>query len=527
MTSQHAAEQHLSGKSFIGYSEVGTAKTFQHHNPATGEALRPAFAEATSDNVSQAVGLARAAFTSYRSCPPPQKAAFLSAVAAGLRADAEAIIRVADQETALGEARLKGELERTASQLELFARVVEAGDWLDARIETDGPDLRRMLVGLGPVAVFGSSNFPLAFSVAGGDTASALAAGCPVVVKGHPSHPGTSETVARVIVQAARANDLPEGVFSLLQSSKPETSLALVEHPEVAALGFTGSGRVGRILFNAASRRKEPIPAFCEMGSVNPVFILPSALNQSEALAQNLANSLTLGAGQFCTNPGITVLPEGPAGRAFTETFAAEVAALAPATMLNGGIFSAYQKGVERFTDTEGVSLFTPGPEHDEAAKRGAHAVLATDAATFLQHEWLQDEVFGPSTLLVFCQDAAERLAVAKALHGQLTATLHADEAELDAETELLSALSDKVGRLIFGGFPTGVAVNHAMQHGGPYPASTDPRFTSVGSAAILRFAKPICFQDYPDALLPPELKRGNPLDIRRLLNGEHSREAG
>lgn len=510
----------LSGNSFVGFDEVGSSKTFQRHNPATNKTLATSFAEATKEDVDKALRLARQAFASYKQPPAAAKADFLNAIAKGLRDEGEAITEIAGQESGLPQGRLSGELERTASQLELFAQVVQAGDWLDARIDEGEPDTRRMLSALGPVVVFGSSNFPLAFSVAGGDTASALAAGCPVVVKGHPSHPGTSEHVARVILNVAKTAGLPEGVFSLLQSSQPDISIALVTHPDTAAVGFTGSGRVGRILYDAAAKRSEPIPVFCEMGSVNPLFIFESALNDD--LAQAYAGSLTLGAGQFCTNPGIAVLIDSEAARAFATNLAESAADLTPATMLNRGIFKAYCEGLEHLGDTAGTSLLTPAPEHDSSTNRGAHAVLSVDAATFLERDTLQEEVFGPATLLVFCKTEAERLEVARALKGQLTASLHSSEEELAAQPDLLSVLGDKVGRLIFNGFPTGVAVNDSMQHGGPYPASTDPRFTSVGSAAILRFAKPLCYQDCPDALLPPELQRANPLGIRRLVNGSY-----
>ena len=524
----------LTGESFVGFGKTdagktGTGETFRAVNPASNEPLPTAFIEATNKDIERAMTLARAAFTSFRRSAARDKAAFLNRIAAGLRADADAIIRTADEETALGEGRLTGELERTAGQLEEFARVVEDGAWCDARIERgrEGKaDLRRMLTALGPVVVFGSSNFPLAFSVAGGDTASALAAGCPVVVKGHPAHPATSERVARVVLAAARENGLPDGVFSLLQSSRPETSVALVTHPETAAVGFTGSGRVGRILYDAAATRPVPIPVFCEMGSTNPVFVFPGALENAGALAAGLAGSLTLGAGQFCTNPGVTVLVESPEAQTFAETLAQEVASGAPATMLTPGIFGAYRAGLEALLGTEGVDLMGEPLQHDARGNRGAHAVLSTDAATFLNTETLHEEVFGPVTLLIFCKNEAERLEVARNLHGHLTASLHASEAELSDQKELLSVLSDKVGRLIFNGFPTGVAVNHAMQHGGPYPATTDPRFTSVGSAAMLRFAKPVCYQDCPDALLPPELQRANPLGLWRLVDGDRTRAA-
>ena len=525
---QSSGSPKLHGKSFIGFQEKGQGESFQSSNPATNDLLPTEFVEASSQNVDAAVELARHAFETYRLCPAQKKADFLNATASNLRASSADIIAIAQQESALPEGRLTGELERTAGQLELFASLVAEGSWCDARIDEGGQgkaDIRRFLSALGPVAVFGSSNFPLAFSVAGGDTASALAAGCPVVVKGHPSHPGTSERVARVIVETAQQHDLPEGVFSLLQSSVPDISIALVKHSGIAAVGFTGSGKVGRILYDAAAQRPEPIPVFCEMGSINPVFILPSALEDAPSLAAGLANSLTLGAGQFCTNPGITVLIDSSEARAFAKNVAIEVNERNKATMLNAGIFQSFCRGVESFLSTEGVTLLSDEPDHSASKNAGANAVFSTDAQTFLKLEHLQEEVFGPLGLIVFCKDEQERLELARHLQGHLTATLHASEAELSSQTELINVLTDKVGRLIFNGFPTGVAVNHAMQHGGTYPASTDARFTSVGSAAILRFVKPICYQDCPDALLPPELQRENPRGIWRRVNGELTKE--
>ena len=518
----------LKGKSFIGFQERGQGESFQSSNPATNELLPTTFIEASAEDVNAAVTLARQAFETYRLCPGQKKADFLNGIANNLRSQSTDIIAIAQQESALPEGRLTGELERTASQLELFASLVAEGSWCDARIDRGGDgkaDIRRMLSALGPVAVFGSSNFPLAFSVAGGDTASALAAGCPVVVKGHPSHPGTSECMARIIVETAQQHGLPEGVFSLLQSSEPDISIALVKHPGIAAVGFTGSGKVGRILYDAAAQRPEPIPVFCEMGSTNPVFIFHSALENADTLASGLADSLTLGAGQFCTNPGVTILIDSSEARAFAKTLAKEVNERNKASMLNAGIFHSFCRGVESFLSTEGVSLLSDEPDHNADKNEGANAVLSTDAATFLKLEHLQEEVFGPMGLVVFCKDDNERLELARGLQGHLTATLHASESELSSQTELINVLTDKVGRLIFNGFPTGVAVNHAMQHGGPYPASTDARFTSVGSAAILRFAKPICYQDCPDTLLPQELQKENPLGIWRRVDGAFLKE--
>ena len=512
------------GSSLIGYEQAASSgSSFQAINPATNETLPITFYEAAQTDINNALTLAQQAYRTYKNTSPQTRADFLNKIATNLRDNATTIIKQAQQESALPEGRLNGELERTASQLELFARVVLEGHWRDVRIDTaEGqPDIRRMLGALGPVVVFGASNFPLAFSVAGGDTASALAAGCPVVAKGHPSHPATSELVAKLIVDAARDTSMPEGVFSLIQGAKPETSIALVTHPLTAAVAFTGSGKVGRILFDAAAKRDTPIPVFSEMGSTNPMFMFPSALENADALAQAFAASLTLGAGQFCTNPGVCVVIDSPQARTFVNKLAQHVTGQPTASMLNSGIYKNYCNALELLASQEGVSFVGDMPVHDDAINAGGHAVLRTDASTFLKNHSLQEEVFGPATLIVYCQNDAERLQVAEHLHGHLTASIHANEAELAAHTNLLSLLSDKVGRLIFNGFPTGVAVNHAMQHGGPYPASTDARFTSVGSAAILRFAKPICYQDCPDSLLPPELQQANPLNLWRLVNGK------
>jgi 2,5-dioxopentanoate dehydrogenase len=419
------------------------------------------------------------------------------------------------------------------NQLRLFADHIEEGSWVEARIDTPDParsplprpDLRRMLIPLGPIVVFGASNFPLAFSVAGGDTASALAAGCPVVFKAHPAHPGTSELVARALLRAAEASGMPAGVFSLVHGWSHEVGLALVRHPLTRAVGFTGSLRGGRALFDAAASRAEPIPVYAEMGSINPVFLLPSALRErSAALAQGLAQSILLGAGQFCTNPGVILGVRGESLARFRAQLADRIQAAEPGVMLYEGIHTTYAAALER-AQTKGAEIVAAAPE---AASRGPCAsrptLLATDAVRFLADPELREEMFGPVSVLVGARDASELERVAQALEGQLTATVHGTEEELGNHSRLIHILQRKAGRLIFNGFPTGVEVGHAMHHGGPYPASTDPRTTSVGTAAITRFARPVCYQDFPDAALPAALRNRNVMGIWRLVDGKLTR---
>lgn len=516
----------------LGYNRAqARGKSIVSANPATGSELVPAYFHASSEDVDKAAKLAAAAFPVYSAWPAKRRAAFLRRIAELFEANANAIIERAGQETALPAARLQGETARTCGQLRLFATLIEEGWWLDARIDhavpdrkpLPKPDVRSMLVPLGPVAVFSSSNFPLAFSVAGGDTASALAAGCPVLLKPHQGHPGTSELVALVIDQAARECEAPEGVFSMLYGAGREVGMALVRHPLIKAVGFTGSRAGGRALMDAAAARPEPIPVYAEMGSINPVFVLSGALEKSgEALAAGLHASVTLGVGQFCTNPGLVFAPAVPATEPFLKTLEGLMAATSPGTMLTSSICSEYRAGVERFTKTPGVRLARSQPPALIAKDgQGCAALFVTEGATFLQTPELMEEVFGPSTLVVRCSTRAEMLAAAEKLEGQLTATVHGTEEDLKAHQDLLAILRNKAGRLLFNGFPTGVEVCHAMVHGGPYPATADGRSTSVGTRAIERFARPVCFQNFPDTALPDELKEGNPLEVWRLVDGK------
>jgi NADP-dependent aldehyde dehydrogenase len=410
----------------------------------------------------------------------------------------------------------------------MFAALVRDGSWVDARIDRalpqrtplPKPDIRRMLVPIGPVAVFGASNFPLAFSVAGGDTASALAAGCPVVVKAHPAHPATSELAARAIMAAAEASGIPRGVFSLLQSTRNDVARAVVQHPQVKAVGFTGSLRAGRALFDAAAARPEPIPVYAEMGSVNPVFILPGAIaERGAAIATGLKDAVTLGVGQFCTNPGLTIGIGEARFDDLVNQLEAGMRNAPPGPMLTPAICRSYDAGVVRLSGIEGVTTSRSSGTAQES--HGVPSLFVTRAAVFLEHHEIGEEVFGPSTVVIRCDSHEELYRVAAQLEGQLTATIHGTPADLAEHASLVSILENKAGRLIVNGFPTGVEVCPSMQHGGPYPATTDARSTSVGTAAINRFVRPVAYQGFPQLLLPPELRDGNPRKIWRLVDGE------
>ncbi len=490
------------------------------------------FEEASSTHVDRAVEAAAESFVPYRRLPADARAAFLDRIAADIETNDD-LVEAAHVETALPTQRLMGERARTASQLRMFATLVREGSWVDARIDRALPqrkplprsDIRRVLVPLGPVAVYGASNFPLAFSVAGGDTASAFAAGCPVIVKAHPAHPATSEIAARAIIAAAEASGMPSGVFSLLHSTRNEIARALVEHPHIKAVGFTGSLRAGRALFDAASRRPEPIPVYAEMGSVNPVFVLPGALAERGAsIAEGLKDSVTLGVGQFCTNPGLTIGVSDERFAAFVDQLDGLMRGAPPGTMLTQAICRSYEAGVMRLGGIAGVSMTRSSKTAEDS--QALPSLLVTDAAVFLRHHEVGEELFGPSTVVVRCNSREELERVARELEGQLTATIHGTPADLDEYASLVSILEHKAGRLIVNAFPTGVEVCPSMQHGGPYPATTDSRSTSVGTAAINRFARPVAYQNFPQSLLPPELQDGNPRRIWRLVDGELTRDA-
>jgi 2,5-dioxopentanoate dehydrogenase len=521
----------LAGRSLIGFREgAGSGEAWYATDPATGQYLHPAFVSATADEVEIAVRLAAEAFNVYSRTSGRERAALLRAIATKIESIAVDVIARAHQETALPQARLQGETARTCAQLRLFAQVAEEGTWVNARIDrvdpdrkpAPKPDIRSMLRPLGPVVVFGASNFPLAFSVAGGDTASALAAGNPVIVKAHPAHPGTSELVGRAIQESVRECGLPEGVFSLLFDAGTRVGTDLVKHPLVKAGGFTGSRAAGRILMDLAAARPGPIPFYAEMSSTNPVFILPGALQgRAENIVAGLHASFTLGSGQFCTKPGMVFVPQGSDATAFADKLRQLVATSVSSHLLTKNICSSYNSAIAARKADASVTLLAEGsmPATDAGFAASA-ALFETDAATFLASD-LDAEIFGPTTLLVRHSTRDQVLAIARSLEGHLTATIHGTEQDLREFADLIAILENKVGRLVFNGFPTGVEVTHAMVHGGPYPATSDGRSTSVGSQAIFRFTRLLCYQGFPDAALPDELKDANPLGIWRMVDGK------
>lgn len=525
---------HLHGKSIIGAEPtISEGASFRAFNPALGEQLDPLFYEATDTDIERAFTLADSAFDIYRQKSAAEIAAFLDRIAEEIVALGEHLIHRAALETGLPVQRLTGECARTTGQLNMFANVVREGSWIEAIIDRaqperkplPKPDLRRMLIPIGPVVVFGASNFPLAFSVAGGDTASALAAGNPVVVKGHPAHPGTSELVARAIVRAAEMSNMPAGVFSLFQGKSNELSLKVVQHPDAAAVGFTGSLKAGRAIFDAASRRPIPIPVYAEMGSVNPVFVLPGALRErSNEVAEGLKRSVTMGAGQFCTCPGLVVGLHDSAMVDFTARMEELIESASPATMLHPGILCSYRAGVSRLEKINGVRSHRSKTTAVDCHTESEVAMFVTDAETFQKHDELGEELFGPSTVIVNCASKQELMGIARELRGHLTATVHGTAEDLVEFNDLIQLLQKKVGRLVFNGFPTGVEVCAAMHHGGPYPATTDAHWTSVGAAAIKRFARPICYQNFPQETLPVELRNRNECGIWRTLDNELTR---
>ena len=509
----------------------GVSTTFHSVDPRTGEQGQ-AFQEATTADVAAAVAAAEAVHRSGALADVERRAALLEAAARRLRAAGDEIVAVAGAETGLPEARLRSELERTAGQLEAFAAVVRAGDHVEAIIDTPDPaatpiprpDIRRMLVPIGPVAVFGASNFPLAFSVAGGDTASALAAGCPVVVKGHPSHPGTGAIVARELEAAASEAGLPEGTFALLQAAGVEVGEALVDEPAIAAVGFTGSLGGGRALFDRASARPHPIPVYAEMGSVNPIVVTEAALTaRADAIAEGLAASVGTFGGQLCTKPGVVFVPAGAAGDAFTGAVGAKLAARDPEVLLNERLRDALTASVEALGElAQAVAL--PGAP-DGPGFRFRPAAYAATAADLVRSPALLDERFGPIVLLLSYSDHDELLDAVARLEGQLTGTVHAGTGDEQLVVELVALLTARAGRVLFDGFPTGVAVTHGMHHGGPYPATTAPGHTSVGMTALRRFQRPVAFQNAPAHVLPAELHDDNPRGIWRRVDGQLTRD--
>jgi NADP-dependent aldehyde dehydrogenase len=515
-----------------GTGDVG-GRGFQGVNPVSGEKLEPVFYSASPEDLEQAALAAEAAFAVYKHASGASRAALLRRIADGLAAAGEEIVARANLETGLPLARLNGELARTTGQLRMFAEAVEEGSWVDARIDEALPerkplpraDIRSMLRPLGPVAVFGASNFPLAFSVAGGDTAAALAAGCPVIVKAHPAHPGTSELVGGVIQDAVNACGLPGGVFSLLFDAETAVGAALVVEPRVKAVGFTGSAAGGMALMKLAAGRSEPIPVYAEMGSSNPVFLLPGAMRErGAAIAKGLFGSFTLGSGQFCTKPGVVFVPRQAAAEV-AEEFSSAAAGGQRFGMLTHGIARRYAEGVRMRAAGGGAELASALEAYEGDAAEGQCAVFHAEVEEFLGAPSLAEEIFGPTTLLVRYGVGGQLLEAARELHGHLTATIHAGEGDKELAAELLQVLEGKAGRVLFNGYPTGVEVCPAMVHGGPWPATSDGRSTSVGTRAMLRFTREVCWQDCPDGLLPAQLRRGNPQGVLRMVNGVVGRD--
>ncbi len=515
----------IRGVSLIGFGEGAEGKGAKPYDPASGEFFGPEFAWASDAEVDKAIALAKAAAGPWAALGSKARAAFLRSVAQGIEAKSAQIVELATRETALPAGRIQGEIGRTCGQLKLFATLVEEGWWRDCRIDhadptrqpLPKPDVRSMLVPLGPVAVFSSSNFPLAFSVAGGDTASAFAAGCPVIVKAHQGHMATSALVGRIVVECVRAAKLPEGSFSLLFGPGRTVGMKLVKDPAIQAVGFTGSRSGGRALMDAAAGRTHPIPVYAEMGSINPIVVLPGALrDRIDSIASGLAGSVTLGVGQFCTNPGLVLLQKGELTDSFLAKLGEHLAKVSPGAMLTASICHEFNEGLTRFASIPGVEVRTrvePGP------RQAGATLLVTSQANFLKQPGLLEEVFGPATLAILCDSQQGIVEVIEALDGQLTGTIQFGVADENHVPEVARVLGARVGRLVFNGFPTGVEVCHAMNHGGPYPATADGRSTSVGTRAITRFARPACWQNAPEEFLPDELKESNPLAILRLVN--------
>jgi len=520
----------ITGKNYIGntISSEGEIR-FKTFNPKTNCENDNNFTEASDNEINRAVAIATSAFIEFQEVSGHGKSEFLNAIADEILALDSELIKMYCSETGLPEGRAIGERERTIFQLRSFADLVKKGSWIEATIETAIPnrepipriDHRKMLIPLGPVVVFGASNFPLAYSTAGGDTASALAAGCPVIVKSHPMHAGTGEMVASAIIKAAEKTKMPNGVFSNLNSKGIEVGVKLVEHPGVKAVGFTGSITGGRALFDIANKRKEAIPVFAEMGSINPVVLLPEAA-QKRGLewAKTYAGSITLGSGQFCTNPGLILGIKSEALDSYIQNLANEIVKIEPTCMLHPDIIGNYDKNKARLISQKGVNI-KADVKNKVDSNYGRQVILTVEGETFLKNNTLHQEVFGPFSLVVICENKDQLKEIISNLEGQLTGTILAENNELKNYQEIICALQNRVGRLIYNGVPTGVEVSSAMQHGGPYPASTDSRFTAVGVHSIKRWVRPITFQNWPDEMLPGELKDGNPLNIARIVNDE------
>ncbi|KQQ40179.1 2,5-dioxovalerate dehydrogenase [Duganella sp. Leaf126] len=513
----------ITGEALIaGQAVKGTGAVLRAWDPAAGKQLDAEFFAVDHSQIDAACRAAEAAFDTFRATSDAQRAVFLETVGEQILALGDTLVERVMAETGLPRARVEGERGRTVGQLKLFASLLREGSWNDVRIDAalpdrvpPRPDLRLRMIGLGPVAVFAASNFPLAFSVAGGDTASAFAAGCPVVLRAHFAHPGTSELVGRAVARAVELCGLPGGVFSLLTGAGNAIGQELVRHPAIKAVGFTGSRAGGMALMAVAAARPVPIPVYAEMSSINPVFLLPAALDKrAEDIAAGFAASLTLGVGQMCTNPGLVLALAGPDLDRFTGAAAQALAGTAAAvTMLSPGIAGNFQRGVAQLREQPNVATVSLAPQEEG---KGAPALFVTTGAAFLAQHALGEEIFGPASLVVACRDVAELLQVAEQLEGQLTATLQLDDADLEVARTLLPVLERKVGRILANGFPTGVEVASAMVHGGPFPATSDGRSTSVGTGAIVRFLRPVSYQNLPQALLPEVLRDSAPEGWRR-----------
>jgi NADP-dependent aldehyde dehydrogenase len=522
----------ITGKNHIGNKLSASGSiTFKTFDPQLNIENKNLFYEATTEEIKAAVSLSAKSFKVYRHTSGNKKADFLNAIADEILALDNVLIKMFCSESGLSEERAKGERGRTIGQLRAFADVVQEGSWVEATIDTaqpnrkpiSKPDLRKMMVPLGPVVVFGASNFPLAYSTAGGDTAAALAAGCPVIVKSHPMHAGTGELVSSAIIKAAERTGMPNGVFSNLNSSGYEVGIQLVKQAEIKAVGFTGSFTGGKALYDLASRREEPIPVFAEMGSINPVIILPKALQERrEVLAKTLAGSITLGTGQFCTNPGLILGIKGKDLSNFIKVLSDEIVKVEPTCMLHPNIIGAYERNKVKAMEQPDLEVITDY-EKDVQINFARQTIITVEGKTFLENPNLHQEVFGPFSIVVQCENKKQLEKIISKLEGQLTGTIIAGINEAKNYTNLIAALQNRVGRMIFNGVPTGVEVCPSMVHGGPYPASTDSRFTAVGVNSIKRWVRPFSYQDWPDSLLPNELKNENPLGINRSVDGVQS----
>lgn len=524
----------LPNTSIVAGESPARRQQFQASNPATAQATGEWFPVSSSREIVAAVTKADVAFQEFKKIDAKLRATFLQTIGSEIIELGDVLVKKCVEETGLSEARIVGERQRTVNQLNLFADLIREGSWVNARIDTRNsdrlpagkPDIRQMQIPLGPVCVFEASNFPLAFSTAGGDTASALAAGCTVVAKSHSNHPATSALVASAILKAIEKTGMPKGTFGLLHGPGKDVGIALVTDPRIKAVGFTGSFNGGMALVRAANQRKEPIPVYAEMGSVNPVFILPDACSiGASELAGKIVESITLGSGQFCTNPGLIIMLDTDSLPVFLKAAQSKLSGIVGAPMLSSTIKHSFDKGVDKFLSTPAVSELAVGKDGD-ALWQGIPRLLMTSTQGFMKNKQLSEEVFGPCSLFVIAEDKGEVLALARNLGGQLTATVHGTRDDLDQYADLIEVLEQKAGRVILNGVPTGVEVCHSMVHGGPFPATSDSRSTSVGTSAIYRFTRPICYQDFSQKLLPLELRNENPKSIMRMVNGSLTKDA-